>query len=191
MRVYSCIFIAMRTKIIMTFGLPGVGKTNVLFKLCYHKLKEDSPEQKLVLISANYCTMGQNYICQKFCKIINIQFESRLKEKLTDFNYNSDTTYFIDFGSTLKDQKYIYDFFNSGNFNFYPVLTIPAFMEFSIVESVLSQFSFMNTPQILLTFCDYVSKSRIIEFESYLKKLNASIIGFNNSSNLSRGFILK
>jgi len=175
----------------MTYGQYGSGKTNALFKLCYHKLKEDSPEQKLVLISANYCTMGQNYICQKFCEIINIQFESRLKEKLTDFNYNSDTTYFIDFGSTLKDQKYIYDFFNSGKFNFYPVLTIPAFMEFSIVESVLSQFSFMNSRQILLTFCDYVSKSRIIEFESYLKKLNASIIGFNNSSNLSRGFILK
>ena len=177
--------------IYMTYGQYGSGKTNALFKLCYHKLKEDSPEQKLVLISANYCTMGQNYICQKFCEIINIQFESRLKEKLTDFNYESDTTYFIDFGSSLKDQKYIFEFFNSGNFNFNPILTIPAFMEFSIVESVLSQFSFMNSRQILLTFCDYVSKSRIIEFESYLKKLNASIIGFNNSSNLSRGFILK
>ena len=177
--------------IYMIYGQYGSGKTNALFKLCYHKLKEDNPEQKLVLISANYCTMGQNYICQKFCEIINIQFESRLKEKLTDFNYESDTTYFIDFGSSLKDQKYIFEFFNSGNFNFNPILTIPAFMEFSIVESVLSQFSFMNTPQIILTFCDYVSKSRIIEFESYFKKLNASIIGFNNSSNLSRGFILK
>jgi flagellar biosynthesis GTPase FlhF len=181
----------LKPTIYMIYGQYGSGKTNVLFKLCYHKLKEDNPEQKLVLISANYYTLGQNYICQEFCEIFNIQFESRLKEKLTDFNYDSDTTYFIDFGSILKDQKYIYDFFNSGNFNFYPVLTIPAFMEFSIVESVLSQFSFMNTPKILLTFCDYVSKSRIIEFESYLKNLNASIIGFNNSPNLSRGFILK
>lgn len=177
--------------IYMIYGQYGSGKTNSLFKLCYHKLKEDNPEQKLVLISANYCTMGQNYICQKFCEIINIQFESRLKEKLTDFNYKSDTTYFIDFGSSLKDQKYIFEFFNSGNFNFNPILTIPAFMDFSIAESVLSQFSFMNTPQILLTFCDYVSKTRINDFEVYLKKQNACIIGLNNSSNLSRGFILK
>ena len=177
--------------IYMIFGQYGSGKTNVLFKLCYHKLKEDRPEQKLVLISANYCTMGQNFICQKFCEIINIQFESRLKEKLTDFNYKSDTTYFIDFGSSLKDQKYIFEFFNSGNFNFNPILTIPAFMDFYIAESVLSQFSFITKPKILLTFCDYVSKTRINDFEVYLKKQNACIIGLNNSSNLSRGFILK
>ena len=68
----------------MIYGQYGSGKTNSLLKLCYHKLKEDRPEQKLVLISANYCTMGQNFICQKFCEIINIQFESRLKENLTD-----------------------------------------------------------------------------------------------------------
>ena len=177
--------------IYMIYGQYGSGKTNVLFKLCYHKLKEDRPEQKLVLISANYCTMGQNFICQKFCEIINIQFESRLKENLTDFNYESDTTYFIDFGSSLKDQKYIFEFFNSGNFNFNPILTIPAFMDFSIVESVLSQFSFITKPKILLTFCDYVSKTRINDFEVNLKKQNACIIGLNNSSNLSRGFILK
>ena len=177
--------------IYMIFGQYGSGKTNVLFKLCYHKLKEDRPEQKLVLISANYCTMGQNFICQKFCEIINIQFESRLKEKLTDFNYKSDTTYFIDFGSSLKDQKYIFEFFNSGNFNFNPILTIPAFMDFYIAESVLSQFSFITKPKILLTFCDYVSKTRINDFEVYLKKLNTCIIGLNNASNLSRGFILK
>lgn len=175
----------------MIYGQYGSGKTNVLFKLCFKKLKEKDSGNKIVLISANYCTLGQNFICQKFCEIINIQFESRLKENLTGFNYVSDTTYFIDFGSSLKDQKYIFEFFNSGNFNFNPILTIPSFMDFSIAESLLSQFSFMNTPQILLTFCDYVSKSRIIEFESYLKKLNAFIIGFNNSSNLSRGFILK
>ena len=177
--------------IYMIYGQYGSGKTNALFKLCYHKLKEDNPEQKLVLISANYCTMGQNYICQKFCEIINIQFESRLKEKLTDFNYESDTTYFIDFGSSLKDQKYIFEFFNSGNFNFNPILTIPAFMDFSVAESVLSQFSFITKPKILLTFCDYVSKIRINDFEVYLKNLNTCIIGLNNSSNLSRGFILK
>ncbi len=175
----------------MIYGQYGSGKTNVLFKLCFKKLKEKDSGNKIVLISANYCTLGQNFICQKFCEIINIQFESRLKENLTGFNYVSDTTYFIDFGSSLKDQKYIFEFFNSGNFNFNPILTIPSFMDFSIAESLLSQFSFMNTPQILLTFCDYVSKSRIIEFESYLKKLNAFIIGFNNSSNFSRGFILK
>ena len=177
--------------IYMIYGQYGSGKTNVLFKLCYHKLKEDRPEQKLVLISANYCTMGQNYICQKICEIINIQFESRLKEKLTDFNYKSDTTYFIDFGSSLKDQKYIFEFFNSGNFNFNPILTIPAFMDFYIAESVLSQFSFITKPKILLTFCDYVSKTRINDFEVNLKKQNACIIGLNNSSNLSIGFILK
>ena len=64
-------------------------------------------------------------------------------------------------------------------------------MDFSIAESILSQFSFITTPQILLTFCDYVSKTRTTDFEAYLKKKNASIIGLNNSSNLSRGFILK
>ena len=64
-------------------------------------------------------------------------------------------------------------------------------MDFSIAESVLSQFSFITKPKILLTFCDYVSKIRINDFEVYLKNLNTCIIGLNNSSNLSRGFILK
>ena len=175
----------------MIYGQYGSGKTNSLFKLCFKKLKEKDSGNKIVLISANYCTLGQNFICQKFCEIINIQFESRLKENLTGFNYKSDTTYFIDFGSSLKYQKYIFEFFNSGNFNFNPILTIPAFMDFSIAESVLSQFSFITKPKILLTFCDYVSKTRISDFEVYLKKLNTCIIGLNNSSNLSRGFILK
>ena len=177
--------------IYMIFGQYGSGKTNVLFKLCLQKLKEKDSGNKIVIISANYCTLGQNNICEKFCEITKILFESKFQENLTDFNYKSDTTYFIDFGSSLKDQKHIFEFFNSGNFNFNPILTIPAFMDFSIAESVLSQFSFMNTPQILLTFCDYVSKTRINDFEVYLKKLNTCIIGLNNSSNLSRGFILK
>ena len=64
-------------------------------------------------------------------------------------------------------------------------------MDFSIAGSVLSQFSFITKPKILLTFCDYVSKTRINDFEVNLKKLNTYIIGLNNSSNLSRGFILK
>ena len=64
-------------------------------------------------------------------------------------------------------------------------------MEFSVAESLLSQFNFIISPQVLLTFCDYVSKARINDFEDYLKKLNTKIIGFNNSSYLTRGFILK
>lgn len=181
----------LKPTIYMIYGQYGSGKTNVLFKLCFNKLKEKGAGNKIVLISANYCTLGQNNICEKFCEITKIPFVSKLKENLTDFNYESDTTYFIDFGSSLKDQKYIFEFFNSGNFNFNPILTIPAFMDFSIAESVLSQFSFITKPKILLTFCDYVSKTRINGFEIYLKKQNACIIGLNNSSNLSRGFILK
>ena len=177
--------------IYMIYGQYGSGKTNVLFKLCFNKLKEKDSENKIVFISANYCTLGQNNICEKFCEITKIPFESKFQENLTDFNYKSDTTYFIDFGSSLKDQKYIFEFFNSGNFNFNPILTIPAFMDFSIAGAVLSQFSFITNPKILLTFCDYVSKTRINDFEVYLKKENACIIGLNNSSNLSRGFILK
>lgn len=177
--------------IYMIYGQYGSGKTNVLFKLCFKKLTEKDSGNKIILISANYCTLGQNNICEKFCEITKIPFESKFQENLTDFNYKSDTTYFIDFGSSLKKQKYIFDFFNSGNFNFNPILTIPAFMDFSIAESVLSQFSFITKPKILLTFCDYVSKTRINDFEVYLKKQNACIIGLNNSSNLSRGFILK
>ena len=177
--------------IYMIYGPYGSGKTNVLFKLCYQKLCEKKTESKIVFISANFCTLGQNYTCKKFCEIIKIPFVSRLEEKLEDYTFDSDTIYFIDFGSSLKDQKYIFEFFNSGKFNFNPILTIPAFMDFSIAESVLSQFSFITKPKILLTFCDYVSKTRINDFEVYLKKLNTCIIGLNNSSNLSRGFILK
>ena len=177
--------------IYMIYGQYGSGKTNVLFKLCFKKLTEKDSGNKIILISANYCTLGQNNICEKFCEITKILFESKFQENLTGFNYVSDTTYSIDFGCSLKDQKHIFEFFNSGNFNFNPILTIPAFMDFSIAESVLSQFSFITKSKLLLTFCDYVSKTRISDFEVYLKKLNTCIIGLNNFSNLSRGFILK
>lgn len=177
--------------IYMIYGQYGSGKTNALFKLCYHKLKENNSEQKIVFISANYCTLGQNYTCKKFCKIIKIPFVSRLEEKLEDYTFDPDTIYFIDFGSSLTDQKYIFDFFNSEKFNFNPILTIPAFMDFSVVKSVLSQFSFITIPQVLLTFCDYVPKTRTNDFEDFLNNLNAKIIGFNNSSYLTKGFILK
>ena len=189
--MYSMSMKISKPTIYMIYGQYGSGKTNVLFKLCYQKFCKEKLKSKMVFISANLCTLGQNYTCKKFCEIIKIPFVSRLEEKLEDYSFDPDSIYFIDFGSSLTDQKYIFDFFNSGKFNFYPILTIPAFMEFAVAKSVLSQFSFITTPQILLTFCDYVSKTRKKDFEDYLKKLNAKIIGFNNSSYLTRGFILK
>lgn len=181
----------LKPTIYMIYGPYGSGKTNVLFKLCYKKLCEKNPESKMVFISANFCTLGQNYTCKRFCETIKIPFVSRTEEKLENYTFDPDTIYFIDFGSSLTAQKYIFDFLNSGKFNFYPILTIPAFMDFSVVKSVLSQFSFITAPQVLLTFCDYVPKTRTNDFEDYLNKLNAKIIGFNNSSYLTRGFILK
>ena len=77
--------------IYMIYGQYGSGKTNVLFKLCFKKLKEKDSGNKIILISANYCTMGQNFICQKFCEITKIPFESKFQENLTDFNYKSES----------------------------------------------------------------------------------------------------
>ena len=174
--------------IYMIYGQYGSGKTNVLFKLCYHKFK-DNPEQKIVLISANYFTIGQYYICKKYCELLQIPCIA--VEQLKQFDYESDTVYFIDFGSSLKFQNYFYDFFNSDKFNFIPILTLPAIMDFSVVDTVLSQFSFITSPQVILTFCDYAPKTRIRDFEKYLIKSKTTVIGFNNSSYLTRGFNLK
>ena len=63
----------LKPTIYMIYGQYGSGKTNALFKLCYQKYKENNPEEKLVLISANYCTLGQNYICENIL-IININY---------------------------------------------------------------------------------------------------------------------
>ncbi len=184
----------LKPTIYIALGQMGSGKTNVLFKLCEHKFREKLPKEKMVFISANFCTLGQNQICQKFCKIIKIPFIPRGHSELQDFPFEQDTTYFIDFGSVLTDQKYIYDYFNSGKFNFNPIFTIPSFMDFSVAEDTISLFNNMTTPQspkVLLTFCDYVKKTRINDFEELLNKLNAEVIGFNTAAYLHRGLILK
>ena len=85
----------LKPTIYMIYGQYGSGKTNALFKLCYQKYKENNPEEKLVLISANYWTLGQNYICEKFCEIIKIPFVWRLKEKLKEYYFDQNTIYFI------------------------------------------------------------------------------------------------
>ena len=64
----------------MIYGQYGSGKTNSLFKLCFKKLKEKDSGNKIVLISANYCTLGQNNICEKFCEITKIPYESKFQE---------------------------------------------------------------------------------------------------------------
>lgn len=186
----------LKPTIYMIYGLYGSGKTNALFKLCYYKLKENIPEQKMAFVSANYCTMGQHEICKEFCKIIKIPFISRTEINgcLKDYPFEPDTMYFIDFGSSLKDQKDIYNFFNSEKFNFFPIITIPAFMDFSVAENVLSRFSFIESPKIILTFCDYVSKKRINDFDNtltQLNQLNAKVIGLNGSFYLNKGLVLK
>ena len=68
----------------MIYGQYGSGKTNVLFKLCFNKLKEQDSGNKIVLISANYCTLGQNNICEKFCEITKIPFVSKLQDSIEE-----------------------------------------------------------------------------------------------------------
>ena len=91
----------------MTFGLPGVGKTNVLFKLA-HFYNQNNIAPNVTLISANDFTLGQDAICEKFCNIVKIPFISC--KNLEDFNYESDKTYFIDFGAKQSDQEKIFEF---------------------------------------------------------------------------------
>ena len=50
----------LKPTIYMIYGQYGSEKTNALFKLCFNKLKEKGTGNKIVLISANYCTLGQN-----------------------------------------------------------------------------------------------------------------------------------
>nr|MCR5762428.1 hypothetical protein [Treponema sp.] len=191
---YSMPMKTLKPTIYITLGQMGSGKTNVLFKLCEQKFRAKLPEEKMVFISANFCTLGQNQICQKFCEIIKIPFIPRVHEELKDFPFEQDTTYFIDFGSVLMDQKYIYDYFNSGKFNFNPLFTIPAFMDFSVAENTISLFNNMTSPlspKVLLTFCDYVKKAKVRDFEGLLNKLNVQVIGFNMSAYLHRGLIMK
>lgn len=169
----------------MTFGLPGVGKTNVLFKLA-HFYNQNNIAPNVTLISANDFTLGQDAICEKFCNIVKIPFISCKNSK--DFNYESDKTYFIDFGAKQSDQEKIFEFFDSGDFNFFPIFIIPAAMSFSsLKQHVGMKYQKLNSFYIILTFCDLASNKAKKFYEKFLEKNCNLVLGYNSSGYLHKG----
>ena len=177
----------MRSKVpevIITYGIPGSGKSNVLFKLAYNA---KICRSNITLLSANKSTIAQNKVCERFCNLANITLESKSEKQLFEYSYKPGQAYYIDIGSNFREQKTVYDYFCSDTFDFYPILIIPAYMDYEVVKKILDQYHFFNAFNIILTFCDFVSKERIESFSSFISNHKGKLIGINKSWNLNRG----
>ena len=180
----------MRSKVpevIITYGIPGSGKSNVLFKLAYYA---KICRSNITLLSANKSTIAQDKVCERFCNLANIILESKSEKKLFEYNYKPGQTYYIDIGSNFREQKKVYDNFCSDAFDFYPIFIIPAYMDFEVVKKILDQYHFFNAFNIILTFCDFVSEERIESFKYFISNHKGKLIGINKSWNLNRGLEL-
>lgn len=173
------------------FGIPGSGKTNVLFKFLRRKVIEEKrcgngkmTEPPYEVISFNDFNICTGEICQKICRMMSVPCKADINKNPKDYSYSSDKTYFIDTSGKLGKQKVIYDFFSKSAFSAKCFLAIPAVIDLQILSGILEQYSFLKDFKVVLTFCDFADDKKINQISEFFKSRKVRIAARNNSSTI-------
>lgn len=175
-------------------GFAGSGKTTALFSSLGKRIiaestssKSDfSPKDLYQVISCNKFNTGHNEICERLCGVIDVPFVSS-EHVFSSILYEESKTYFVDTGGPEPEQKVVCDFFGSENFETEFFLTIPAFIDTKVLETVLQKYDFVKNPKIILTFCDLVSKEKITDVTDFLARKGLSVVAHNQSARIPNG----
>lgn len=177
-----------KIKIYLFFGIPGSGKTNVLFKFLRQKILEEKrrgngnmtepPYEVIPFNSFNICA---EEMCRKICRIMSVPCKTGISKTPKDYSYSPDKTYFIDTSGKLGEQKSVYDFFSKSDFAAKYFLAIPAVIDTSVLTGILEEYSFLKDFQIVLTFCDFADDKKMNQISEFFESRKIRIAARNNS----------
>ena len=180
-----------KIKIYLFFGIPGSGKTNVLFKFLRQKILEEKrrgngnmtepPYEVIPFNSFNICA---EEMCRKICRIMSVPCKAGINKLPKDYSYSPDKTYFIDTSGKFGEQKTVYDFFSKSDFAAKYFLAIPAVIDLQILSGILELYSFLKDFQVVLTFCDFADDKKMNQISKLLKSLKTKIAARNTSGTI-------
>ena len=193
-----CNTIIMETKLTKTnlyafFGLPGSGSTTALFNyLCKRILDERSkvqnPQEQYEVVSLNRCTAGAYQKCERLCKIIDVPcIQPEETAAIVNYKFAAEKTYFIDLGGDTVS-PIISDFFEKMSCTWFT--TIPAYIDTAVLGDIMERFSIMQNPQVILSFCDFVSEEKRDAVIGWLTNHGYKLVGKMDSGRLPRGLQL-
>ena len=183
-----------KIKTYLFFGIPGSGKTNVLFKFLRQKILKEKQRRNGKIIEPPYEVLSFNSfnicaseMCRKICRMMSVPCKAEISKTPKDYSYNSyspDKTYFVDTSGKLGDQKSVYNFFSKSAFAAKCFLAIPAIIDLQILSEILEQYSFLKDFQVVLTFCDFANDKRMNLISKFLEFRKIKIAARNNSGTI-------
>lgn len=180
-----------KIRIYLFFGIPGSGKSNVLFKFLRQKILEEKrrvngnmTEPPYEVISFNDFNICAGEMCRKICRMMSVPCKAEISKTPKDYSYSPDKTYFIDTSGKLDEQKSVYDFFSKSDFAAKYFLAIPAVIDTSVLTGILEEYSFLKDFQIVLTFCDFADDKKMNQISKLLKSLKTKIAARNTSGTI-------
>lgn len=180
-----------KIKIYLLFGIPGSGKTNVLFKFLKRKVIEEKrhsngkmTEPPCEVLSFNDFNICAGEMCRKICRMMSVPCKTEISKAPEDYSYRADKTYFVDTSGNLGKQKSVYDFFSKSIFAAKCFLVIPAVIDLQILSVILEQYSFLKDFQVVLTFCDFANDERMKQISEFFESRKVRIAARNNSGTI-------
>ena len=177
-----------KIKIYLLFGIPGSGKSNVLFKFLRKRILEEKRcdnskkiEQSYEVISFNGFNICASEMCQRICRMMSVPCKTEISKAPEDYSYRADKTYFVDTSGKLGKQKSVYDFFSKSVFAAKCFLAVPAIIDLQILSGLLEQYSFLKDFQVVLTFCDFANDKKINQISEFFESRKIRIAARNTS----------
>ena len=177
-----------KTRTYMFIGIPGSGKSNVLFKFLRKRILEEKRcdnskkiEQSSEVISFNDFNICAGEVCRKICRMMSIPCKADINKNPKDYSYRADKTYFVDTSGNLGKQKSVYDFFSKSIFVAKCFLAVPAIIDLQILNGILEQYSFLKDFQVVLTFCDFANDKKINQISEFFESRKIRIEARNTS----------
>ena len=175
----------------MFIGIPGSGKSNVLFKFLRQRILEEKRcdnskkiEQSYEVLSFNDFNICAGEMCRKICRMMSVPCKTEISKAPEDYSYRADKTYFVDTSGNLGEQKSVYDFFSKSVFAAKCFLAVPAIIDLQILSGILEQYSFLKDFQVVLTFCDFTNDKKINQISEFFESRKIRIAARNNSSTI-------
>lgn len=177
-----------KTRTYMFIGIPGSGKSNVLFKFLRKRILEEKRcdnskkiEQSYEVISFNGFNICAGEMCRKICRMMSVPCKADINKNPKDYSYRADKTYFVDTSGNLGKQKSVYDFFSKSVFVAKCFLAIPAIIDLQILSGILEQYSFLKDFKVVLTFCDFANDKKINQISEFFESRKIRIAARNTS----------
>lgn len=90
------------------FGIPGSGKSNVLFKFLRQKIPEKKRHDNGKMTKPSYEVISFNKfnicaaeICRKTCRMMSVPCKTDISKTPKDYSYSLDKAYFVDTSGKL------------------------------------------------------------------------------------------